>query len=168
MKGVFSSLDKSGKDVSFRVKLRPFLFERKGISGQSSAEFLIILAVILIVLIFIIGFDASTMVRHIEKEEVDRTVIVLDSMESLGELVYAQGAGSQNKALISFPDSIENISLINNTIYITNNDNQLFHRNLDFNVSAEDLSNPNGRKYLYARSVYSNVTYSFAPINYSY
>lgn len=135
--------------------------------SQAAAEFITILSIILLVLLLIIIFNAKVMSDYAAKEEINKAVILLDTMESMGELVFAQGLGSQSNSLIRFPDEIENITISNQTIVIINKNGQTFHRNMDFNVSAGDLSNPNGRKLLYTRSIAESVLFSFYPINYT-
>jgi hypothetical protein len=162
---IFNLFDKS-KSVSFGIKRRPFLFERKGIRGQDAVEFVILLSIILVVLIVILSFNANTMTGYQAKQDTDEASIVLNSMESLGELVYTQGPGSQSMSIINFPDTLKSISVSNSTISVENLNGNVFHRNLEFNATAGNLSSPNGRKALYARSFVGYVVFSFKPVEY--
>jgi hypothetical protein len=87
--------------------------------AQAATEFLIILAAALVVLLVILEVSTETLssagseIRHRKAQN------AIDEIADAAELVYQQGVGAKTKVYVSFPNTINTVSITDQTIAIT-------------------------------------------------
>jgi hypothetical protein len=87
--------------------------------GQGATEFVIILAVALIVLTIIFQINGDVITSVTSEYRHTKAKAALDDIGDAAEQVYQQGSGSKSKLYLSLPNNIQNITASNQTLSIS-------------------------------------------------
>ena len=105
--------------------------------GQGATEFLIILAVLLMVFLILlqVQFDVLTLVTKQSRHAKARAAI--DDLGDAAELVYQQGPGARTKVYIALPNTIDRVAVANKTLAVSFfGEQDTLHRSFGFDING--------------------------------
>ena len=140
------------------IQLNPMFKKR----GQVSAEMMVILAMVFILLVFVLTVN-DTIMTGIEGEYNSRKAkIAIDEVVNAGKLAYQQGEGAELKIYVTIPPHVDSIVMGGREINLTLNvsgEKNLIYTVTDFNVTGS-IPSQEGNYWLRVKSErqYVNIT----------
>ena len=107
--------------------------------GQAAAEATMIIAILLIILLSILTFNESFMIKISGSHQASKMTATADRILQAATFVYHQGAGAKTVIFVNLPEEMESVELtgniINITVNVSNNINNIY-RKTDFKLNG--------------------------------